>query len=984
MPVRHLQTFIFHALILLIACIPAKISAAPAKLDYIRTVQDMNWSYPRPDKTLKKIKIYAERQPYYPAQNLQNHFIDRPLYNDSSLREGNGEKNGFLRDVEVAKQYGLDGFAAICYESTHRNHLKYLQQENIKDYEHAFVIISSELSGNYYQRMRDMMIEAGKSPHTARIDGKIVCWNYGSSAPVSQGHLRTFITKLRADPQVPPFIIVAELPFLELYNTFNEKSSRGLEVTREDVENFRAKVRESLSIYDGLQLRCHEFYVDNAGEYPYHTLPTALWNKYIMPVLKEEIAKPEHKGKLLGLYARHGYINFGSASTDGQFGTEAIRTYLGEAAKINPDMIMLFEWNEAYENTSFQPTVSSGRTLERLIAYARSCYDATPPTPRPGDDATIPNLILSIPQCIRLGEVLHLELLNIPDGTFTGEVQAALRLLDGQGNTLITLPAEKIDPTKLRAVTWRFPAEQFAKVQAVNYELDIVHNGKSTTYKNFDFTRITPSTNIRYLYSRIPLREIFTPSKWSFNAVEQKDGSIHVKAALQGNEELASLEIIDNHQELYALDRNQEFDPGVYAVFQGRYTCSHQIGFLRGKLSVPETTKWQLRSARSAWESFNAGLTVNNQMRVNNYFSTGRGNFILKLPLSEMQKNPSFVMEYQGLPAISFDLNAVMKEGRQAKMLGQHIFMELHRADVLVDNPHPLNAADGTIDTVIRPRSKYPQLQLRAITRSGKIFRSPAISLRPAKGTLESMTIWSESTKKPVTISLPAQRIPDIKTVFSPAQGLFVNNTESPEWKISLAGNWDDAYSVARSIRAKGNKILPKEFVSYAPEWVKENGQWMLKFDGKGNYMVLPQEMIPRAAPFTLEFEIKRASANNEVLLRCGDYRDCGLELIISNGILKGAYFHTFHGYIKQFDTGLPVPANVWTTVKVIKSADRITFAVDGKSKTFDFAGRGSYFFWSAFGGHGGNSRWIPAGYQSFNGLLRKLQVRHNDSTIKR
>ena len=69
MPVRHLKTFIFHALILLIACIPAKISAAPAKLDYTRTVQDMNWSYPRPDKTLKKIKIYAERQPYYPAQS---------------------------------------------------------------------------------------------------------------------------------------------------------------------------------------------------------------------------------------------------------------------------------------------------------------------------------------------------------------------------------------------------------------------------------------------------------------------------------------------------------------------------------------------------------------------------------------------------------------------------------------------------------------------------------------------------------------------------------------------------------------------------------------------------------------------------------------------------------------------------------------------------------------------------------------------------
>ncbi len=955
--------------------------AGAVELNYTRTAEDMDWCVKRENKALPKVKIYAERQPYKPNQNFLNRWIDRPLFEDVSLREGNFEKQGFLRDVEIAKAYGLDGFAAIAYESLHRAHLKYLAEAEVKDYEHAYVICSAEVGADYYKRLRDMMIEAGKSPYTAKLDGKIVCWNYGSSAPVSLALLRELVTKLRADAEVPPFLIVAELPFLELYNAYNEHEFNGTRVTQKEIDDFRARVREALTVYDGLQLRCMEHYPSIPGEYPNHILPTGLYDNYILPVLREEFSKPEHRGKIIGLYARQGYINHFRGTTNGQYGTEALRTYLGEAAKMSPDMVMLFEWNEANENTSFQPTVSSGRSMERLIAYARSCYDGVAPTPRPGDDTTIPNLVLSVPQRIRLGEILHIELLNIPDGTPIKEISAKLTLFDGEGRKLMTLPLEKFDSAKLRAVTWRFPAEQFAKVQAVNYQLAVTAGGREKVYSSFDATKIVPTSNVRYLYSRMPLREALIPAEWSLKAVPNNDGSYVVDANFEGPEELASLEIVDGNEELYSLDRNHEFDPDKEAIFRGCYTVQKRLGHLSGKLAVPGVQNWHLRSLNCAWEQFAAGLMVNNEMRVKTYFGGGKGNFILGVPLADMAKNPRFTLNYEGLPEVSFDLNTVVKEGRQAKMLGNGVFMELYRADTLADYPEHLNARNGKIHAVIRPTTRFPQLQLRAVSKSGKIFRSPTQTLRAAHGADEAMTLWSESAKKPVTIALPSDRIPDIQAIFDPAKELFMATTEAPEWDITLGGGWLPGSPMDGSM-TPGSKIMPADFTRSNPEWVKENDQWMLRFDGKGNYLIFPRDMIPRSAPFTLEFEIKRDDNANEVLLRAASFarnEACGLELIIADGELKGAYYP--RAQLQRFDTGLKVPVNAWTKITVTKSPTQITFAVDGKSKSFDFTGRGKYFQMSTFGGSGARSTWIPDGCRFFSGMLKSLKIKHNTIT---
>ena len=82
-------------------------------------------------RTLDRTWILAERQIYFPAQNVLHRWKDRPLFVDTSLRETKdglgGESRAFLRDVEIMQKCGLDGFGQIAYYSSNKHYLKLLE-----------------------------------------------------------------------------------------------------------------------------------------------------------------------------------------------------------------------------------------------------------------------------------------------------------------------------------------------------------------------------------------------------------------------------------------------------------------------------------------------------------------------------------------------------------------------------------------------------------------------------------------------------------------------------------------------------------------------------------------------------------------------------------------------------------------------------------------------------------------------------------------
>ena len=973
--------------ILFFAMVGIAFSVTAAGLKYSKTVETPVWRIPRPGKKLARVRIFAERQTYKPNQTYLHHFIDRPLFNDVSKREEGLEKSGFLHDVNIINKCGFDGFGTIHYNSLFKDHLKYLKGNAPAGYQHALVLGGDPANPSVYNEWRERLrIAAGSKELMSLVDGRIICVFYGSASPQLLENVIAGVKKLRADPTVPPFVFISELPFISMYVAFNEALQKGEAVPPQEIDKFRKQLREHLKTIDGMILRCFENYTQSICKgYGCRIQPTDLYDKYLLPVLQEEFAKPEHKDKLVLLFPRHGYTNHLRGVVHYECGTEALRTYLGGGAKLAPDILMLFEWNEANENTHFQPTVANGRSIERMLHYAKSCYEDRDPEPRPGDDVTVPNMILSIPQVTRPGETLHAELLNLPDTVKSSKITAVLSLFDGKGNKIADLPAENFDRKEFKVITWAFPSEQFAAYQAVNYQLTLTENGKTTVYRNFDVTRIAPTVNLRYKFTRMALREMLKPEKSDFDVKLNADGTYSVKADFVSPEELASLEVIDCHSEMYAVDRSKEFEDRVF--IRGFYSALASNVNIPGWYSMPGINDWKIRAIQFNYENFNSGLRIGERQRVKHRFTCyGRGNFIISFPKSELAKNPVLHMNYQGMPEVTVNIKDVLEKGKTAVSVGGNIRFEFHRPDKLVDHPVHINAKQASIDTVIHPVEKFPVVQLRAVSKSGKIYRSPAIVLKDAGKEQETMRIWSETELKPVTISIAKSRIPDIRMKFDPELGLFAGHTDAPVWEIALGGGTAGGQPFCEPplpVMVK-QKLFPEKFSDNFPEWKQDNGQWILDFDGEADYMIFSQDLIPRGVPFIVEFEIRRATGGNDVLLRtgCQSWRNnCGLDLMIENGKLKGFYNQHFHRYTSVFATGLDVPVGKWTKIRIIKNVDKITFEVDGKSESFDYTGRGSFFCMTVFGGtpYPDKKGKYPQNLQFFKGQMRSFSVRHND-----
>ena len=119
------------------------------------------------------------------------------------------------------------------------------------------------------------------------------------------------------------------------------------------------------------------------------------------------------------------------------------------------DVYGLFEWNEAAENTYFQPSVNNGRCLERILNFYLQKLRGEPYSGRPGDCAEIPQLIFTARKKVCLGEVIHLEMLNLPDRNVPEEYPARLMLKNESGKTVAEFPVETFRRNEMKAVTYR-------------------------------------------------------------------------------------------------------------------------------------------------------------------------------------------------------------------------------------------------------------------------------------------------------------------------------------------------------------------------------------------------------------------------------------------------------------------------------------------------------------------------------------------------
>ncbi|MGN0870371.1 MAG: hypothetical protein ACI4UV_04205, partial [Victivallales bacterium] len=369
-------------------------------------------------RTAEEVLIFPECQYKYSLfQNFLGDFVDRPLFFNRAWRTEKFEymnAPAFFKDIEIMKSYGMNGGGNIASASfqTYLLANRFLREnpEKVPAGYKQFPIIHYGEHGKYKidpSRSEKVLETALKSDFSPRVQGRIPVMTY-NSASIEPETMRNYIHEMKKKFG-DTFVIMVEF---KIDHKDVEDYYRDGKWNSETQDKYRDRIYRHFNYFDGIQLALPT----EKREREYLSRPDfGIYDQYIGPWLQDALRRPENARKLFGATVRHGYNNQFTGHNHGEFGTLRARASLDRLVEANPDIIMLFEWNEFNENTCWQPTLANSLVLQRLVRFYANTMRGKTPRPNPGDQSDIPPLALSYRRDVKLGEIIDIELLNIPD-----------------------------------------------------------------------------------------------------------------------------------------------------------------------------------------------------------------------------------------------------------------------------------------------------------------------------------------------------------------------------------------------------------------------------------------------------------------------------------------------------------------------------------------------------------------------------------------
>ena len=287
------------------------------------------------------------------------------------------------------------------------------------------------------------------------------------------------------------------------------------------------------------------------------TFDVEFYRRYVIPTLKSVLGEEPYRDKFLVLRRKIGYFQFMSGSTLDEDGTRTLRGSFEAAMDAKPDMIGLAEWDELNEHTTIEPTVQNGFSTQRIIKYYMRQIKGLEPAPNAGDDTRIPNLIVSYRRKLTLGEQVEIEMLNVPDGS-ADDYSVTASLVDEGGRTICDAKPVTFDAAELTEHRWTIPSESLAGVMVLRPELAITTADERalSVRDGLHHIIVRPTDNWDYKWVKQPLRDLIAPPecKFEMKPTDRPGGSHAVTARFACDERLASLEVLENDDEVYAVD----------------------------------------------------------------------------------------------------------------------------------------------------------------------------------------------------------------------------------------------------------------------------------------------------------------------------------------------------------------------------------------------------------------------------------------------
>lgn len=928
--------------------------------------------------------VFVRGQFKYPLfSNYYRVWLDRPLLHDRSLRDKSEPQwyvnslANFSRMTEVARSYELDGFAFFPTNSA--SHFAVggkpssLYDLSDRVYREGFSLIPELTGGLDAAECHKVLSEAKASKSVLRIGGKVVLTSYVADSK-TPAQWKAILADLRAK-QGDCFIFLPDLRRLggKATHEWAEVFHSDKPAAESDVRAIQAYLRSYLDVCDGL-------YFAGAGHLRNgeRKFDDRLYRDFIIPMYQRVLAEPAYRSKYFGLSAALGYFRPESGSTTDEDGTKTLRRSFEAAMNAQPDLINLPEWDEENENTFFRPTVYNSFSTQRIVRYYMQRIKGLPVSPNPGDDTSTPNLIVSYRKLLTLGERLEIELLNVPDSVREGSYVVAVALKDLDGRVVKDFRPQTLATQNLADYTVVLPTEDLAEHAVLIPSVTVTTGGKSRVIEDgLHYIHLRSTWNFDQKWVKQPLRDLCRPAQAKFALADSPEPAERVAtSAFACGEKIAFLEALENDDTVFAVDPLDEYlrcrnDMVLLAIERRAMNRVRLIG----KIDVVGC------DGRWLGEDLLTGATVGESVRGNSWrINTNVDRYVRcgYVAIRKADVNKAVLAVDTNLIKTRVNVKQVIDKGIYSESYENGLSLTVSRCWKQPKIPYRWSRPSATFSVPVRPEMPTSVFHMRAITESGKVYYSRPMILPEARiGKPTPVSLYSDTAAKTITLDVDASQVPCISYEFSPQRGSILwTSAGRPFW--GMLGGFSDAATGRGGVLTPFERSYPDGVQRPAPEWVEEDGVPCLKFNGLGQFVLLPVETLPRRAGFTLSFQVKPTSPKPQVLFICHSVYIGSLSVRMNGGKLSASYTNQT-GQSTAIDPGMSLEMGKWSQVDVIYDQAWMRFRVNGKeSRAIECPGPGLYLGMSVFGGFG-DGRKGEAGSGWFEGYLRSLSIRQGD-----
>ena len=852
---------------------------------------------------------------FYPlrerARGYLCRYVDNPLCVDPDVPAKRVE-GSYLTDEEFertqreALAYGLDGLA-------------YFPGSERKAYEHGLAsavtnAVNVPIIGFWKQDPADdiaALERAIRDPHGYRFRGKTLILSYWTEKYSTAERLAKLIADLRRRFG-DTFLFVPDIQSVASYRYKETFRTKG-DLSPDQVEELRGRFRAYAAAADGLYVgETHMMSVVQGGE---KVFDRAFYAR-IVSLLREVLDEPAFRGrKLIALSAICGHEN---AATIGRNTaadcTRTLRASFAVAASARPDVILLPEWDEYNENTCFAPTLYNSHAVKRILRALIADLHGETRTVLPGDDVSVPNLVLSWRKSLSPGETLCVEALNVPDGTGRGALSCGVEVRNEAGELLKAFPAHGLRTDRMDEARFEMGTDGLAeRARALRIRFtwtgaDGVRHVAEDGLHPVDFA---PANAWNPRVVRQPLRDLAKMAKAAWSV---RDGIL--KADLSCAEPIRYVQLCGNGQIQYVRGKADSpcmrfRDDASNAVFQ--------ISALAWKTSVDREAFVEVRGASGAeWMRFPWGPVEKGARFRLGWISMATEPVYLRIPTASL----GGVELKCAFPGV---IDGVVPLGR-ARELGSFALGAPGGAQIVVTRfdrqsfyPSVLDSKACAFSVPLSADRASMAYWLQVVTMSGKTWRSAP---------------WTDEKSA-------AARFPDLAYDFSPDAGDVIRPLSGERRFAAMAGGpCSPATLVNRNCYTSGG-IAPSEpyfrtATDGRPRHVRRaDGKWALEFDGKDDFVAFPFETVPVRGDFRISFEMRPDSTEGRMAVMAARSGTRGSlhYVTLEDGVLKAGY-SALDRWGDRSTRGKALPGR-WNRVEIAKRGTTVEIVLNGERVSF-------------------------------------------------